>query len=96
MANKPSKLPPLDLIEAKFEYDPVQGVLIYKKSGKVLSVWDRTSNAPKVRVGRLTVGVQRVAWYLFYREDPGINHKVMHINGDPFDNRIGNLRLQRC
>jgi hypothetical protein len=34
----------------------------------------------------------RVAWYLHTKQDPGALH-VDHINGDPSDNRIANLRL---
>jgi HNH endonuclease len=35
---------------------------------------------------------QRVAWYLYYGEDPG-NLCIDHINRDRADNRITNLRL---
>ncbi len=87
---KPKRLPPVELIEHSFSYDPITGELI-RNSGKEVKVWDRTSNCPKVRVGRKTTSVARVCWLLYYRTDP-INKMIKHINGDPFDNRIKNLR----
>ncbi len=87
---KPTPLPPIEILEHSFSYDPITGALI-RNSGKEVKVWDRTSNCPKVRVGRKTTSVSRVCWLLYYRTDP-VNKIIQHINGNPFDNRIENLR----
>ena len=90
----PTELPPLDLIEANFEYDPNSGDLRRRQSGKAVRNNDRTSHCMKVRVGRKTTQVSRVAWYLFYREDP-VGYKIEHIDGNPRNNCINNLRKVR-
>ena len=87
---KPTKLPDLSLIEANFTYDPTTG-LLYRKSGIPVNANDRSTGQMKVRVGRKTVSVQRVCWYLYYRKDP-LHYQITHINGNPRDNRIENLR----
>ena len=88
---KPTKLPSIDLVEAIYSYDPNTGLLTKKKTGTVLSNNDRTTGYLKVRVGRVTTQAARVAWLLFYREDP-VGFKISHINGCKQDNRIINLR----
>ena len=88
----PVKLPPIELVEAKFSYDPNTGELRRTKTGTVVNVNDRTSGGHnKVRVGRLTTQVARIAWLLFYREDP-VGYAIEHIDKDPRNNRIANLR----
>ena len=89
----PTKLPDLSLIEANFFYDPDLGIL-YRKSGSPVFNNDRTGTR-KIRVGRKSTTVARICWALFHRKDPGSKHIVKHINEDPFDNRIKNLRLVR-
>ena len=88
---KPVKLPPLELVEAKYDYDPITGNLITKKTGKVVTANDRTTGYCKVRVGRLTTQASRIAWYLFYREDP-VGYRIEHRDGCKQNNRIENLR----
>ena len=88
---KPTPLPDLSIVEANFTYDPISGELYRTKSDTPVRTNDRTSECRKVRIGRKTTQVARVAWYLFYREDP-INHRIEHIDKNPFNNRIENLR----
>ena len=92
--HKPTKLPSLDLVELKFDYDPIEGLLIRKKTGTVVASVDRTTGMNKVRVGRKTTTVARIVWYLFYREDP-VGYYIEHIDGDPHNNKIKNLRKVR-
>ena len=88
----PVKLPPIELVEAKFSYNPNTGELRRIKTGTVVNVNDRTScGHNKVRVGRLTTQVARIAWLLFYRADP-VGFAIEHIDKDPRNNRITNLR----
>ena len=88
----PVNLPPIELVEAKFSYDPNTGELRRVKTGTVVNVNDRTTGGlNKVRVGRLTTQVARIAWLLFYREDP-VGYAIEHIDKDPRNNRISNLR----
>ena len=87
----PSKLPSLELIESVFDYDPISGKLIRKQTGVAVSCNDRTSGYCKVRVGRLTTQVSRIAWLLFYREDP-VGYIIEHIDGCKTNNAINNLR----
>ena len=88
---KPAPLPDIDLVAAVYTYDPITGDICYRKSGKPVRNIDRTTHAPKVRVGRVTTQASRVAWLLFYREDP-VNYRIQHIDKNPFNNRIENLR----
>ena len=88
---RPSKLPPLELVELIFDYDPISGNLIRKKTGKVVTNNDRTSGYSKVRIGRLTTQASRIAWYLFYREDP-VGFVIEHKDGCKRNNKISNLR----
>jgi hypothetical protein len=90
---KPTKLPPLELIEANFIYDPVTGFL-YRSTGSKVNNNDRIG-APKIRVGHKSTTVARICWALYYRKDPSVHKKIEHINGDAFDNRISNLRAVR-
>ena len=87
---KPRKLPPLELVQANFDYDPVTGELIRKKTGTPVRCNDRSTGQMKVRCGSAVVSVQRICWFLFYREDP-VNKQIRHIDGNPFNNAIDNL-----
>lgn len=88
---RPSKLPPLELVEYIFDYDPISGNLIRKQTGKAITNNDRTSGYCKVRIGKLTTQASRIAWYLFYREDP-IGYIIEHKDGCKNNNQITNLR----
>ena len=87
---RPTKLPDIDLIAANFNYDPVTGTL-FRASGTAVCNNDRDT-VPKIRVGRKSTTVARICWALFYQKDPGPNKIIVHIDGNPFNNRIENLR----
>jgi len=87
---KPKRLPPIERIEFDFTYDPIKGIL-YSKHGNSIGATDKDGGSLKIRVGSNTTTGARVCWALYYRKDP-IGRVIRHINGNPFDNRIENLR----
>lgn len=89
---KPTPLPPIELIEHTFSYEPDTGLIL--KHGKPIRNNDRTGGCIKVRVGHRTTQAARLAWLLFYREDP-VGKRIVHLNGNPYDNRIENLQAKR-
>ena len=88
---QPSKLPDISLVEAAFEYDPIAGLVFSRKTGKAIGANDRTTGYRKVRVGRVTTQVSRLAWLLYYREDP-VGYAISHIDGNKQNDSIKNLR----
>ena len=90
----PSKLPHLELVEFLFSYNPVTGILTRNKTGSKVGNNDRTTGYHKIRVGKITTQVSRIAWLLFYREDP-IGYVIEHIDGNKRNNAIQNLRKVR-
>jgi len=84
-------LPPLELVQAQFTYDPDEGIL------KPLVPRKNWSDSPKsgYQTARLMghrYNIARICWYLQTGQDPG-ELEVDHRDRDPFNNRFSNLRL---
>lgn len=97
MKKKHKKLPPLELLNSLWDYDPTTGGLFKKGAepselnclGHFSASGHRAIHVP----GHGRFLVHRLVYFMFHRKDPG-QYVIDHINGDPADNRIKNLR--RC
>ena len=91
-------LPPLEVLQEKFEYDPENGVLTWKTHHR-RNLVNQPAGYPtqrgwlRVKVGGTHYRVHRIAWKMYYGEDPKQGLEIDHINRIRTDNRISNLRL---
>ena len=97
MKRKHKKLPNLELLNSLWDYDPTTGGL-YKKGAKpcelnCLGHFTASGHRAIHVPGYGPFLVHRLVFFMFHRKDPG-SYFIDHINGDPADNRIKNLR--RC
>ncbi len=89
------KLPDLTVLESLFDYDPNTGGL-YRKGAEpcevnTLGAWLRSGHRSIYVKGHGQYLLHRIVYFMFHRRDPR-DLIVDHINGDPADNRIKNLR----
>ena len=92
MKKKNLKLPTVDRLLELFDYDPFNGLLIRKSTGKEAGGFNK-ERYRVVTIDRVKYYVHRIVYKMFYRKDPG-HYVIDHINGNPHDNSIENLR--RC
>jgi len=86
----------LERLKELLEYSPETGKVTIKKSNRTLTcdsdgivvIFDSKAK-PKTRKYKL----ERIAYYLAFSIIPREDHKVLHKNLDPEDNRIQNLSL---
>lgn len=98
MKKRHKKLPDLDYLIDHFDYDPTTGGL-YKKGAdpceaNTLGSW-KPSGHKQIFILGTTYLLHRIVFFMFHRKDPG-HYMIDHINGDPADNRINNLRRVRA
>lgn len=88
-------LPELSELRSQFSYDPNEGVVRWGVRRSGVKFGDRAGRpAPdghiSIVLNRRHILAHRVAWKMHYGVDPP--SVIDHINGDPADNRIVNLR----
>lgn len=95
--NDAKPMPSMDVLRALFELDAERGVLLRQRSHRGYKRGEVCGTAMKgghlqTCVNRKRYLVHRIIYFMATGVDPG-DMVVDHINGDPQDNRIGNLRL---
>jgi hypothetical protein len=83
-------LPELELLKDTFEYDTETGEI--KRKGKVAG-WVDEKGYRRLRFKNRTLFANRVAWAIGNNQQPPIDMVVDHIDEDPSNNRLNNLRL---
>lgn len=86
----------LNYLNTKLKYDPLSGQFTWisptsnrVKVGDIAGV-KRHDGYVRIRVSGVNYYAHRLAWLFVYGNWPAIN--IDHINGDPSDNRVVNLR----
>ena len=86
-----------NILEAKkiIEYDPMTGLIKWKDNRKKkFNCWfagyNKANGYQEIYIKNTKILVHRLAWAFVYGEHP--KGLIDHINGNPSDNRISNLR----
>ena len=84
-------------IKEYLSYDPLTGEFTWAKSPSPRMKDGSTAGTPnksgyiRIKYSQKLYLAHRLAWYMYYGEMP--DYDIDHINEDPSDNRISNLRL---
>jgi hypothetical protein len=96
-------LPPVDYLRQRLRYEPDTGKIYWRDYASMPKSWRaryagrealtyvKPSGHQMGRIDRKAYQAHRIAWALHHGEDPA--GEIDHINHDPLDNRIENLRV---
>jgi hypothetical protein len=87
-----SAMPSQCLLRQLFDYDPKDGKLYWKRSGKVAGSTD-SSGHRQVKIKGVTYQLHRIVWLWWYGDGSLPMCQLDHIDRDRSNNRIENLRL---
>lgn len=96
MAYEAKQLPPIERLRDQFVYDPDTGIIRWKakrrsvKQGEIAGTAIGGGGYIRIMIDRQRVLAHRVAWKLHYGSEPP--PILDHIDGDPTNNRVSNLR----
>lgn len=81
---------PVEHIRDRYDYKPLTGELVVRRTGNVLKPFNRCQVQLNYRGDRIWTSLGRVvyAWYVGEWPEPTVDH----IDRDPWNNRIWNLR----
>jgi hypothetical protein len=90
-------LPPLEVLQEKFDYNPENGLLTYRKKSRSkhpgeIAGYTNGRGWLRVKVDGIHYRVARIVWKMHYGIDPPEGLTIDHINRNRTDNRIANLR----
>ena len=90
-------LPPLEEVQKWLNYDSQTGLFTWRKSSGSKKAGSEAGGIDafgyrRIRIGTVKYQAQRLAWLLATGEDPADFH-VDHIDSNPANNAIANLRL---
>ena len=98
MPIKTKELPPVDTLRERLDYNPETGDLRWRKHSRPKKVGVTATHQLQTGYHMLYLGgtnyyAHRIIWKLHTGEDLPCDMVIDHINHDPGDNRLCNLRL---
>jgi hypothetical protein len=90
---KRQRIETFEYLNPRLEYNAASGQLFWKVLFPGKGAGSRLKyGAIKLALERLDFKAHRLCWILHYKQKPADGLVIDHINGDPSDNRICNLR----